>query len=582
MAKKRSKLNKAKRALLKEQNQLTPVEVIDTVNLATDELMAGIAEGMEEEFASLSQEHQELIKANVDIIKDFVIGLREGVVEELNLFLTAANKGLSESARKTSESLDKKYSDPHSLLDVGSLSSTRSGGFGMSAGEFGLSVLGKTFGMGDLAESAIERNRRRESFIQAETKLRKDDEEYKGLSDREIRNLLKKDFARIEAAQKKLADIEKERRGYESAGYSDEDIEKITGPRKTAILSDPELVRADRSNLGHLGHEEEKALEEEKQQVEMLESVDNIEDYLKQIRDLMKKEPGANAITAIAAAAGATAAGGGIGPIIQTPGSRVPTPAKTGGGMLSKIIPAALTFGAKHIGKIGSIASVAVGGYTAINGWMGSDKKKAADIAKIDEALAAGQITPDEAIKAKEQAKDEAADKKNEVVGKGAGQAVGGIAGVKAGAIAGASLGAFLGPLGAAAGGVIGAGIGGFAGSKAGGWLGEKAGGAVNYIKDLVVRKKESTLVDIKAPKPLGPTEFTDGLKSSNKLQPAVTLSSSSVPTVVSQPNIVVQAPPATVINNSGTQGVIPQPFSSKIRNHEPSVSRYLQSVYAY
>jgi hypothetical protein len=132
--------------------------------------------------------------------------------------------------------------------------------------------------------------------------------------------------------------------------------------------------------------------------------------------------------------------------------------------------------------KLGGALAVAGGAYTAYKGWTGSEEEKQAELAKIDEALASGQIDEKEAESRKKALDEATVEKKSAAVGEGGGMAAGAIGGAKIGA----ALGSFAGPVGTGIGALAGAGLGAFAGSKAGQVAGEYAGKAINVGKEAV------------------------------------------------------------------------------------------------
>lgn len=123
--------------------------------------------------------------------------------------------------------------------------------------------------------------------------------------------------------------------------------------------------------------------------------------------------------------------------------------------------------------------TVAYGAYDAISGFQNAAENEKAQTAQIDKKVASGEMTKEQAAKAKSEVKKQGRVEK--------GGAIGGGVGMAGGAIAGASLGATIGSvvpgIGTAIGGVAGGVIGGIAGSGAGQWLGEKAGSAINWFK---------------------------------------------------------------------------------------------------
>jgi hypothetical protein len=161
---------------------------------------------------------------------------------------------------------------------------------------------------------------------------------------------------------------------------------------------------------------------------------------------------------------GSDSGGGGL---LDTAADLAGNVGKKGAGMLGK----AGKFLGKHAGKLGAIAGVAAGAYEAYEGWGNANEKEAASNADVDNKLATGEITQQQADQMKKMNGDQADVSKGGAVGGG----VGGAAGAWGGAAAGAAIGSVVPVVGTAIGGLVGGAIGYYGGSK----IGEKVGGSL-------------------------------------------------------------------------------------------------------
>lgn len=272
---------------------------------------------------------------------------------------------------------------------------------------------------------------------------------------------------------------------------------------------------------------------------------------------------------------------GRMGGIVKSAGSVLGKVGSVAGSILTN--PTALKIG-------GSVAAAGIGAYNAYTGFQEADESYQEKISQIEAAVADGTMTTEQAIYAKEQLSKADDEAKGSAIGSGAGSAIGGVAG--------AVLGTALGPLGTVAGGYL--------GSQAGGWLGEKVGGLAGTIKGAFISSPTtplaatpvastplSNLVPVPGESPvffssamapsIGSDTFT-GKASANtmaSLESKTRLLEQSKKEEKQAP-IIVQAPPPTVINNSAPTKVMPQPFAGGIRNGESSVSSFMSSRYAF
>lgn len=129
---------------------------------------------------------------------------------------------------------------------------------------------------------------------------------------------------------------------------------------------------------------------------------------------------------------------------------------------------------------LGAVAAVGMGAYTAYQGYNEAEDNKQAKLDEVQAKFDSGEISSEEAAKARKEIGNTATVEKSGAVGEGTGMAAGAIAGAKAGAAIGTFFG---GPIGTGVGALAGGALGAFAGSKAGKVVGEYGGKAINAIK---------------------------------------------------------------------------------------------------
>ena len=123
--------------------------------------------------------------------------------------------------------------------------------------------------------------------------------------------------------------------------------------------------------------------------------------------------------------------------------------------------------------------TIAYGAYDAYTGYQDAAETEKTQNTEIDKKVASGEITKEQAAKAKSETKKKGRVEKSKAIGGGVGMAGGALAG----AALGATVGSVVPGLGTVVGGAVGGVVGGIAGSGAGKWLGEKAGNAINWFK---------------------------------------------------------------------------------------------------
>lgn len=156
--------------------------------------------------------------------------------------------------------------------------------------------------------------------------------------------------------------------------------------------------------------------------------------------------------------------------------------------------------------------TIAYGAYDAVTGYQGAAANEEAQNAEIDKKVASGELTQEQAVKAKSDTKKQGRVEKTKAVGGGVGMAGGALAG----AALGATVGSIVPGVGTVIGGAVGGVVGGIAGSSAGSWLGEKAGQLTNWWQGDGDKAK---IIDEKVKK--GEISKAEGDKLKKDLQPS-------------------------------------------------------------
>lgn len=150
--------------------------------------------------------------------------------------------------------------------------------------------------------------------------------------------------------------------------------------------------------------------------------------------------------------------------------------------------------GGRWASKLGSIASVGYGAYTAVSGVMDANSQYKSDLGVTRGLADRGVISSAEAAQRDIYDKNQRNVKRSESIGEGLGVAGGGIAGAKAGAI----IGSFIAPgIGTAIGGVLGGLVGTAIGAYAGKKMGRSIGGSFeNHENDDAIAKEITAIND--------------------------------------------------------------------------------------
>ena len=457
-----------------------------------------------------------------------------------------------------------------------------------------------SIGMEGIAENIVAKRQRKDAFVQAESKLRA--KEFEGKSPGEIRKILEKDFKTVEKTTKELHKTEKQISAYKELGYSDEQAQTLAGEKKQELTE--KLIAADPSRLGMYKDKpqeklekkesasvrEETALEQTKLDQDAAKQRDSQTTLLSEIRDILKTQPKTKANGA------ASQGNDGIGlPDV------LPLPSR--GGILKSAGRAALNV-VKRVAPLAIAGSIMLGGINAVDtglGKLGVGKDAEGNDLAIDEK------------------QDDANWDKMSTGGK-----------IMSGAARGIEkVGSFLG-----------------LDSLTRGARADRIKSETEYLKNKETTiqnvKKETTELqqymispeeqnvipvpgDAKEyminsrpePAKVESKGFFSGIAdkaksflgfgtpsvdaASIRLQSASIAGQNGVPKPIPQSvsqsapdsamqqtaaeigkNIVIQAPAPVVIPQGGGQQVVSQPFTSNIRNNEPSISDYLRSRYAY
>lgn len=454
-------------------------------------------------------------------------------------------------------------------------------------------------GGGEYAERKIEELQKRDNFVETERELRalKDPEGFGKLSKREQTKQLTSAYKEMQGVEKELTGVEESAEKLRQRGYSEEDVESTLGytaKRKPLV---EKLRTLDTSRTAHQGFDnvtpiastapygmpmmdanvlqpgggidlsaaEESQFESSRGYSDQITELRQHTTTLIEIRDILTDTL---KLAKDREQTPAEQEGGGVSSLLEA-GAGVATMSKGAGALKSMK-------GMAKLPVLGTAITAGIGLYEGYQSWGAAEdtaKSKESDLQALE---AQGLISKDEAAAKRKAIAAEETEYKGGAVGKGAGI----IGGTLAGAKAGAMLGTFFGPVGTAIGGVAGGAIGGIAGSSVGqnigGAIGKGAAAVGSWFSGDEVEKSNQLSVDsAKDAKEVVPQRSS--LESQTLREKALTDDSAAAST----PNITVQAPPATVIKSGDDTKVVSQPFSTRIRVQEPSLSDYLRSRYA-
>jgi hypothetical protein len=513
-----AKLRAKNTDLVKEQEQGLSITEEQAQTLG-DELVKSTIEGFEKELAKSSPAMQNIAMRFSEMIKEFFVGFKEGVNAELKQFVKDSGKVVSNSVSVVEkavttnlEALKQQIEPPTPGLPAPTPAEAPATVPGKSQEDLIASILARrdadksivakstgsnvknfltevalgSIGMPEKGREIVEKRQQKETFIKTEKVLRQ--EQFKGMSEKEIRKQLEKDYKTIQESTEKLKEIETQIQSYKEMGYSEKQIEKLgVGAEKPELLK--KISAADVSRLPQMKDspkEPAKYTEEEKQEEIQRQEVQTKENekqtaLLAEIAALLKQGSGGTQ------AAPTESSDIGL-PSLPIPGKGLLATAAgaiaSGAKKIARGAKSALGLAARNpmaSKLLGGAAAVGLGAYTAYSGYQDADRQGEEKNAAIDQALKNGEITPDEALKQKEQVAAETTENKGGAVGKGTGMAVGALAGAKAGAL----LGSFVGPVGTVVGGLAGGAIGAISGSSVGQNIGGFIGKGVAGVKSM-------------------------------------------------------------------------------------------------
>lgn len=257
------------------------------------ELLEGIKQGMDEELRSLDSDTRQRLDAT-GLVQEIYKGIKEGINDELKKYIDKSTTTLSTTMESLVGKLDDMVSAftgqitdspapsaptipndatppglPSSAPQRRSISGLSTSdqerttdrylgreqlkgvaptSFGGKAREYVTRVAYGAVGLAKRGEDAIEKKRSLDFTIKTETEL--DPARFKGMSNRDIRKTIEKDQKAQENVRKKLAENEAQVSQLRRAGYSDADVKKLGYDNtRSDLLQD--AVRADKgSRLG--------------------------------------------------------------------------------------------------------------------------------------------------------------------------------------------------------------------------------------------------------------------------------------------------------------------------------------------
>lgn len=522
-------IEKKNKARLKDRKRPEPAPAQEQLDLDEigRELVDTTIQSFNEELAKSSPAMKAIAGKFSGLINEFFEGFRDGVAQEIELFkgqLATQPSGTiapptpgqpapkpSDKPQKTQEELVKELQELNKNISQtvrarDLIPQQQKKGFGKLSGvasQFGIGVLGgltSAIGGEEWAQKKIQQNSEMSAFVDAETKLRSqsDPEGFGKLSRSEQKKQLKTDFKEIKKTETELSKVEAEADQYRRAGYSDAQINILTGADKKRDELTTKLARHDPSRVSKptavsptlSGGSEEMSTEDAAKRDQELDEVKKQTTLLESIKELLaaSKEANKNA----PAAAPAESGGMSLGDL----------PTKGGGKLLKGLGSGAMKLGKALVSPkgIGAMA-LAAGAYTAYKGYTGAEEESKAKIAEINEAQKSGKLSKQEADEARAQVASQTTENKGGALGSGAGMAAGAIGGAKVGAM----LGTAFGPVGTVVGGLAGGAIGGIAGSGVGRNIGGLIGKGVAGVKSMIGMGGEPTAQTAGPKKEAGP-----------------------------------------------------------------------------
>ena len=448
------------------------------------EFFAGLKEGMEAELEVIKQEHLTVKESAFDAPKEDTENETVDLLKSINDQLKSLNSN-AKKAGLTKEEIAAAKKQSREILDrPAEASYTEKIPFAARAKQVGVGLMFGALGLDKIAMSKIDKIQRQEEFIKTESALRSEkDESFAKLSEKEKRRTLKESFSTIESETKRLRDIETRAEKLRERGYSEEQIDEKLGlaekrseivstikKHDTSRLSENDVLNSVNKSNTSISSLEEKQSETEFVREKELEVDSDQLSVLQEIRDIIKNWK--KDITGKEAQSENAPKDSFVDKITDAIDLGKDTfKRKTGGA--KNILKSLMS------PKAGAALAIGAGAYEAYTGYQEVDTKKQDALKQVDQQLASGAITKEEAAKQKSIIESQATENKGGALGKGTGIAAGAIGG----GIAGAKLGMLFGPAGAAIGGFGGSIIGGIAGSSVGQNIGGLAGRGIEHIK---------------------------------------------------------------------------------------------------
>jgi hypothetical protein len=275
MRKKRAKLNQDRLAELSGKNEDQVTLNQQQMEELGEEIIQGTLEGFNEELQSAPEAIKSLAERFSGIISEFFIGFAEGVRDEIAVMVAAQNQSLAamvegvtkateDSNREFKESVVKALKPEYYDKAASSIlpTSMPSGGkqdqkFSSNVFNFIAGMAGGALGLDGLTEKIVNNRSEKETFISNESKLRESEFKERGLSKREIRKELTKDFKTINKEKETIEKFESQKSELVRSGYTEEQAEKIMGEEATTKRNESvaKIAKADRSRIS-LGEKE--------------------------------------------------------------------------------------------------------------------------------------------------------------------------------------------------------------------------------------------------------------------------------------------------------------------------------------
>ena len=448
------------------------------------EFFAGLKEGMEAELEVIKQEHLTVKESAFDAPKEDTENETVDLLKSINDQLKSLNSNAKKAGLSKEEIAAAKKQSREILDRPAEASYTEKIPFAARAKQVGVGLMFGALGLDKIAMSKIDKIQRQEEFIKTESALRSEkDESFAKLSEKEKRRTLKESFSTIESETKRLRDIETRAEKLREHGYSEEQIDEKLGlaekrseivstikKHDTSRLSENDVLNSVNKSNTSISSLEEKQSETEFVREKELEVDSDQLSVLQEIRDIIKNWK--KDITGKEAQSENAPKDSFVDKITDAIDLGKDTfKRKTGGA--KNILKSLMS------PKAGAALAIGAGAYEAYTGYQEADTKKQDALKQVDQQLASGAITKEEAAKQKSIIESQATENKGGALGKGTGIAAGAIGG----GIAGAKLGMLFGPAGAAIGGFGGSIIGGIAGSSVGQNIGGLAGRGIEHIK---------------------------------------------------------------------------------------------------